>query len=285
MNRTCEVPFTKLETVGNDFVCVEREQVGDCDWEQLAIELCERRYSVGSDGLMVIWRDGTEIHLRFFNPDGTEDFCGNGLRCAAWYAFRQGWTGREFPIYQLGKVIEMEVNPAGRVKAVMPSASYDPSIVPTTFGGEMWEVPVQGVVGTAVTTGSAHFVTFVDELPGDEEFLRLGPAIERDAVFPERVSVMWIQPVSDRELRMRIWERGVGETLGCGTGATASASVWFRKNGLTGSVALVSKGGVLDIEMTGWDQPISVECDPEEMFTGTAFVSRAAMGSSSSVCG
>lgn len=285
MSRMCEVPFTKLETVGNDFVLIDRAVVGDCNWEQLALEVCERRYSVGSDGLCVIWREGDEIHLRFFNPDGTEDFCGNGLRCAAWYAFRQGWTGLEFPIFQLGKVVDMIVNPAGRVRALMPPASYDPGVIPTLLEGEMLDVSVQGVVGTAVTTGSAHFVTFTDELPGDEEFLRLGPAIETDQVFPERVSVMWIQPVSDRELRMRIWERGVGETLGCGTGATASASVWFRKMGLSGNVNLVSKGGVLEIEMAGWDQPISVECDPEEMFTGTASVSEKAMGSRSLACG
>lgn len=270
------VPFTKLETVGNDFVLLNREEVGDANWEQVAIELCARRYSIGSDGMLVIWREGSEIHLRFFNPDGTEDFCGNGLRCAAWYAYRQGWTGLESPIYQLGKTVPMSIDPAGRVKAVMPVASYDPAVVPTNFDGEMWEAPVHGVVGTALTTGSAHFVTFCDELPGDEEFFRLGPLIEKDPVFPERVSVMWIRPDNERHLTMRIWERGVGETMGCGTGATASASVWFRKMELTGKVALESKGGVLDIEMDSWDAPISVECDPEELFKGEAMVSASA---------
>ncbi|MFM9874470.1 MAG: diaminopimelate epimerase [Fimbriimonadaceae bacterium] len=267
------VPFTKLETVGNDFILVNRAVVGDAHWEQMAIELCRRRYSVGSDGLSVIWREDGEIHLRFFNPDGTEDFCGNGLRCAAWYAYRQGWTNLEFDIHQLGKTVSMKIDPIGRVTAVMPIASYDPAIVPTLYGSEMIEVSVHGVVGTAVTTGSAHFVVLCDELPGDEEFFRLGPLIETDPVFPERVSVMWVRPDSDRHLTMRIWERGVGETLGCGTGATASASVWFRKMGLTGSVELVSKGGILEINMERWDTPISVECDPEEMYEGEALVS------------
>ncbi len=269
------VPFTKLETVGNDFVLINREEVGDANWNQMAIEVCARRFSVGSDGMLVIWREDNEIHLRFFNPDGTEDFCGNGLRCAAWYAYRQGWTGLEFVVHQLGKQIAMTVNPAGRVKALMPPASYDPAIIPTTFGGEMWEVPVGGITGTAVTTGSAHFVVFCDELPGDEEFLRLGPKVENDAVFPERVSVMWVRPDSDRHLSMRIWERGVGETMGCGTGAIASASVWFRKMGLNGEVEVQSKGGVLEIEMDRWDAPISVECDPEEMFVGEVFVTNS----------
>jgi diaminopimelate epimerase len=267
------VPFTKLETVGNDFVLINREDVTDANWGQMAIELCARRFSVGSDGMLVIWREESEVHLRFFNPDGTEDFCGNGLRCAAWFAYRQGWTGLEFAVHQLGKEVLMTINPAGRVKAVMPPASYDPAVVPTRFGSEMLEVAVQGVVGTAVTTGSAHFVVLCDELPGDDEFFKLGPLIETDDVFPERVSVMWVRPDSDRHLTMRIWERGVGETMGCGTGATASASVWFRKMALSGSVELQSKGGVLDIELDRWDKPISVECDPEEMFTGEAYVS------------
>lgn len=266
------VPFTKLETVGNDFVLINREDVGAADWGRLAIEVCARRFSIGSDGMLVIWREGEAIQLRFFNPDGTEDFCGNGLRCAAWYAYRQGWTGLEFAVHQLGKEILMKVNPAGRVKAVMPPASYDPGIVPTLYGSEMLEVAVQGVVGTAVTTGSAHFVVFCDELPGDEEFFDLGPRIETDSVFPERVSVMWVRPDSDRHLTMRIWERGVGETMGCGTGATASASVWFRKKGLSGAVEVQSRGGVLEIELDRWDAPISVECDPEEMFAGEVFV-------------
>ncbi len=227
------VPFTKLETVGNDFVLVDRGEIGEADWGQMAIELCARRYSVGSDGLIVIWRENGQIHLRFFNPDGTEDFCGNGIRCAAWYAYRQGWAGLEFDISQLGKTLSMVVDPIGRVKAYMPAASYDAAEIPTLFGREMIEVSVQGVRGTALTTGSAHFIVFCDELPSDEDFFRLGPLIEQDPVFPERVSVMWVRADSDRRLSMRIWERGVGETLGCGTGATACASVWFRKKEAT----------------------------------------------------
>lgn len=272
------IPFTKLETVGNDFVLVERSSAPKADWAQLAVELCARRYSVGSDGLLVIWVEGGEVHLRFFNPDGTEDFCGNGLRCAAWYAFRRNWVGEAFAIHQLGETVEMVVDPAGRVTAVMPPARFDPSAIPTTAPGELWEAEVCGVVGTAVSTGSAHFVILCDELPADGEFLRLGPEIENHPLFPERTSVMWVRPDNQRHLSMRIWERGVGETMGCGTGATASACVWFRKQGLSGSVELESKGGVLEIEMEDWRSPIRVECDPEELFTGLAEVSGAALG-------
>lgn len=273
-----QIPLSKLETVGNDFILVERDSALGADWSQVAKELCMRRYSVGSDGLLVAWRESGEVHLRFFNPDGTEDFCGNGLRCAAWYAYRRGWTSEEFSIHQSGKSIPMTVDPAGRVEAVMPPAEFSPAAIPTTSAEEMWEVPVLGVVGTAVTTGSAHFIVLCQELPGDEEFLRLGPAIENAPVFPERTSVMWVRPDAERHLTMRIWERGVGETMGCGTGATASACVWFRKHGLSGRVDIESRGGVLAIEMDRWDSEIRVECDPEELFTGMASISADALG-------
>lgn len=271
------IPFVKLETVGNDFVLIERDSYPGGDWHVVAEQVCARRVSVGSDGLLVIWRDGDEIHLRFFNPDGTEDFCGNGLRCAAWFAYRRGWVGREFLIHQLGKKIGMEVDPVGRVKAKMPAASFLAGDVPTVYNGEMWERPVAGVVGSAVSTGSAHFIVFCAELPGDAEFFELGPRIENDPVFPERISVMWVRAESDRRLEMRIWERGVGETMGCGTGATAAASVWFRKTGLSGSVEVVSRGGVLAIEMASWDAPMSVECDPEELFSGVVWVTSSTL--------
>lgn len=264
------IPFCKVETVGNDFVLVRRDEVGDHDLAALARALCRRRFSVGSDGLIVEWREGDQIHLRFFNPDGTEDFCGNGLRCAAWYAFRQGWVGTEFEIHQLGEIIPMQVWPDGRVRAKMPAAEYSPSAVPHLGGSEWINRALHGLKGTALTTGSAHFIAFVEELPTDEEFFRLGPLIENDPIFPERISVMWVRADSNRRLSMRIWERGVGETLGCGTGASASASAWSRLHGVTGQIEVWSKGGRLLIDLDRWDSPMFVESEPEDLFYGVA---------------
>lgn len=272
-----EIPFCKLETVGNDFVLLDQSEVPHGDWPELSRILCERRFSVGSDGLMVIWREGDEIHLRFFNPDGSEDFCGNGLRCAAWYSYRKGWTGLEFAIHQLGQVIHMKINPAGRVQALMPSADYSPGGVPFVGTDEFIDQSIHGVIGTALTTGSAHLIAFCDELPDDEEFFRLGPLIETDPIFPERISVMWTKKITDRHLYMRIWERGVGETLGCGTGATAAASAWCRKHNMTGRIEIESLGGVLSVDIERWDLPIFVECDPEELFFGRAVVPESAI--------
>ncbi len=267
-----QIPFCKVETVGNDFVLVQRADIPEADLSRVAETLCRRRFSVGSDGLLVISRKGTELQLQFFNPDGTEDFCGNGLRCAAWYAFRQGWVQDRFEIRQQGQVIPMQVWPKGRVRARMPAANYAPDVIPIRADSEWVDREIHGLRGTALTTGSAHYIAFVQKLPEDEAFFELGPKIENDPMFPERMSVMWVRPDSDRRLAMRIWERGVGETLGCGTGASAAASAWSRLTGNSGQIEVVSKGGVLRIELESWDSPMFVESEPEELFYGLADV-------------
>jgi diaminopimelate epimerase len=124
------------------------------------------------------------------------------------------------------------------------------------------------VVGTPVTTGSAHYVALVEELPGDEAFFALSPAIETDPMFPERVSVMWTQAVSDRRLKLRIWERGVGETLGCGTGSSAAALVWARSKGLLGEFVVENPGGELKVALAGYDAPIASVSRPRIVFDG-----------------
>src|SRR5438067_8171769 len=103
------IPFYKVESVGNDFVLVERDKVQDLDLPQLAIETCKRHFSIGADGLLVVWQEGGDIGLRMFNPDGTEDFCGNGLRCAAVVAHYLGWATEDMTILHGGKTIATRI--------------------------------------------------------------------------------------------------------------------------------------------------------------------------------
>ncbi|MDI9636688.1 diaminopimelate epimerase [Kamptonema cortianum] len=262
-------PFWKLETVGNDFVLVNQQDVQGVDLPRLAIQLCERRFSIGSDGLLVLDNSSDQLKLQFFNPDGTVDFCGNGLRCAAWHAYRQGWVGTSFDIHQDGAVIAMDVRRSGSVTARMPAANYSPTAVPILSEDEWIDRQVAGVTGTAVSTGSTHFVSFVDEFPSELEFNQLGPAIEHDRLFPLRTSIMWTKVIHERHLAILIWERGIGETLGCGTGAIAAASVWFKKAGLSGDITVQSKGGMLKIFMESYSSPVTVTSEPEELFSGT----------------
>ncbi len=266
-----QIPFWKTETVGNHFVLVHADAIEGLDPSEVALRMCSSRFGIGSDGLLVLRPGGegeADAVLRMFNTDGTEDFCGNGLRCAAFRAKAEGWVGDRFSVEQYGRTSQMEIQPDGWVQAEMPPASFAPASVPMTADGEWMDREVEGVRGTALTTGSAHFVAMVEELPGDEQFFSVSPKIENHEMFPERISVMWTQAVDERTLKMRIWERGVGETLGCGTGGSAAAIAWARKQGLNGEFRVISGGGEMRVLLESWDGPIRARSQPREPFAG-----------------
>lgn len=263
-----QIPFWKMQTIGNDFVLVHQDDLNGFPQDELAKKLCSRRYSIGSDGLLVLRSDTEKLIVNFYNPDGSEDFCGNGLRCAALHCVEQGWLTKSFWVEQLGfraPVVEND----GLVTAVMPWATMDPSRVPIRTADEWWEKELHGQVGSAVSTASTHFVILCDELPDDLLFETVSSKIEIDPLFPERTSVIWAVPQSSNVLKIRIWERAIGETLGCGTGASAAAAIWSRKSGETGTIHVRSKGGSLDVTLKEWNGPLSVSSRPETVYQGT----------------
>lgn len=265
--------FWKVQTVGNDFVLVMLSDVVGSDLSQLAIAICDRHFGVGSDGLLVVSKTPSGLSLRMFNSDGTEDFCGNGLRCAAWFGFTQKWVNGQFTINHGGKYVPVEVSERGLVSITFEPASFAPELVPVSSTSPMIDQSIHGVIGTAITTGSTHFVSIVDQLPRDKEFYLNSPKIEHDPIFPERTSIMYIQEIGPAHLSMRIWERGVGETLGCGTGASAAAVVWARKKAYCGEIKISSKGGDIIVRLRGWDQEITSESRPEITFEGSYLLS------------
>jgi diaminopimelate epimerase len=260
------IPFVKVQSIGNDFVLVEARDVPEDNLRGLAMAMCERQFGIGSDGLLVYDDRPDIIMLRMFNPDGSEDFCGNGLRCAAAFAHRRG-RGPEFVINHRGVEVPVTIQADGRVKFLLPAASYDPVRVPVSTCTPWIEEEAQGYIGSALTTGSAHFVVLLDAELDEETFLQVSPKIENDPEFPERISVMWAVPDGDGA-RIRIWERGVGETLGCGTGATATAVELARKTGRRGLIPVTSRGGTLEIEVKGIDQPLAVLGQANIVFQG-----------------
>lgn len=266
------IPFSKVQSIGNDFVLLERGIVPDDEIPALAVRLCERRVSVGSDGLLVLSKEGDGLVLRMFNPDGSEDFCGNGLRCAVQYATFKGWIDRQTTISHLGKLVPAEVLPDGSIKTEIGRASFAPADVPHTNPVELFEgeLDVQGrkVRLSALSTGSTHSVIFVDALPGDDEEVSLGSALEHHPLFPERTSVIWVHPVAEHQLDIRIWERGAGETLGCGTGSSAAAVAYSRRSGVTGSIEVRNPGGTVVVDIAAWDAPLSVTGRASVVFEG-----------------
>lgn len=259
------LPFTKMQSVGNDFVVIETTKWPEgTDWEKTAIRLCDRHFGVGSDGLMLFLpaeSPETAFRMRMFNPDGTEDMCGNGLRCVIYYGYKKGLIAAQGIAATIAGSVEYAF-PHGalpdrhKVITVFGAPRFAPDDLPMSVSG------LSRVIGfplalsddltltiSTVSTGTTHTVIWTDELPDDDTFFHLSPLIENHPLFPERTSVMWARIDSPDAVTIRIWERGAGETLGCGTGAAAVAVLGKEEGRLAnGSVTIRSKGGQLGVD-------------------------------------
>lgn len=229
-----KVPFEKYVSIGNDFVLVEATDVQNLNLPLFAQAVCDRHFGVGSDGLLVVEHSEVQVRMRMFNPDGTEDFCGNGLRITALHALRNAWFERNVPILHKGKDIVVTPTKAGWLDVQLPRPNFDCKEVPASVEGEIWEkeltVANENLVVSSVCTGTTHTVIFLDAPVPEKRFQKVSPLLERHEWYPERTSVIWAWPTDEKQVQIRIWERGVGETLGCGTGSAAVAACWFRKH-------------------------------------------------------
>ena len=272
---TTPLKFWKVEAIGNDFPLVRLEDVAEAAFPALAIAMSDRRFGVGGDGLLAFGLVEEKPTLRMFNPDGTEDFCGNGLRAATRWAFDQGLIPGEATILHRGKEVTVRVE-GGRIETVLPPASYAPGEIPMLgperFDAEIWAGMESGmplvIRGSALTTGSTHVVLPTGELPADENFADVSRLIEHDDKFPERTSVIWSRREADRVLAIRIWERGVGETLGCGTGSAAAAVDHARRWGLSGEIEVRNPGGAIRVRLDRWDGPITIVGEATTVYAG-----------------
>jgi len=243
---------------------------------KLSLSICDRHFGVGGDGLLAMGMEEGAVRLRMFNPDGTEDFCGNGIRCAAVHAHAMGWVGDEFVVRHLDREIQTRIVD-GQVATVIGLASYEPNKVPHKGFNELFDATVwngvdsghpMNLFGSALTTGSTHVIIPTIKIPGDDSFESVSAKIEVSSLFPDRTSVIWAQEVVPDRLLIRIWERGVGETLGCGTGASAAAVDYLRRKNRGGTVEVTSRGGTLKVQMAAWDQPITLTGTAETVYSG-----------------
>jgi diaminopimelate epimerase len=202
-----------------------------------------------------------DARMRMFNPDGTEDHCGNGMRCAALHAAGEVPPGQEkrLTLETLAGVKLARVFWADDqllVETEMGEPAFAPRDLPMRVeGSEMVDYPleVEGetLLITALSTGTLHTVVFMSEAEVEERFDRLSPLLEHHPLFPERTSVMWATVENKDRIRLRIWERGAGETLGCGTGACA-AMIAAHLHGYVGDrVTVTSRGGALEVFWPG----------------------------------
>ena len=253
--------FTKMHGAGNDYVYVNcfTEPV-PADIPSTAIAISDRHTGVGGDGLVLICpSEVADARMRMFNADGSEsEMCGNAIRCVAKYVSDRGIakkpelkieTGRGVLTMQLftgagGKVEQVTVN--------MGAPILESARIPTTLPGDppqnvKLDVAGKSIDVTCVSMGNPHCVTFVDEV-NDDWVLRVGPQIEHHPAFPRRVNAEFIQVVSPDEFIMRVWERGSGETMACGTGACASAVAGALTGRTNRTVTAHLRGGDLKLE-------------------------------------
>jgi diaminopimelate epimerase len=162
--------------------------------------------------------------------------------------------------------------PNGSVKTAIGPAVYEPEEVPLNIAlhpNPLIDEEIEGYKGSAVNAGTTHFVTFVKALPTDEEIATFGPRIEHSPLFPERTSVIFAVEAGVRTINIRIWERGVGETLGCGTGSSAAAAEWMRKHQQAGDVAVNNPGGLLRVSAEEIGGSLVTSSEPVEVFKGS----------------
>jgi diaminopimelate epimerase len=244
-----------MQGIGNDFVMVDafRTSYPGFDWPALSRVICDRRFGVGSDGLILIEKGETrEFRMRMFNPDGSEsEMCGNGIRCYAKFVREHGLSDATTVAVETGAgVLELEIASDGRVKVQMGQARLTRGEIGMIGPAEERFVNQKlalDYMGTAVSMGNPHVVIFTSDVR-TVDLERIGPELERHPYFPARVNVHFAQVLSRSEIRQRTWERGAGITLACGTGACAVGVAGFLNDHTDRRVLIHLPGGDLEIE-------------------------------------
>lgn len=270
-------PFHKLQGAGNDFVALDQIEFplpDSFDFARAAQTLCERHRGIGGDGLLALSRsENADFKMRMWNPDGTEDMCGNGLRCIAALIWRQKYVRRnQFSVETLAGIRRVQVVSEEIFTINMGRPLFAPEKIPTQIATpQNFELALENRIfsATSLSTGSTHTVIWCDELPETSEFQKFSPKIELHSAFPERTSVMWTRRVAPHRFKIRIWERGVGETLACGTGACAVGVAAANRFGeIEGKIEIESAGGILQVEWKGPDEEIFLTGPAKYVFRG-----------------
>ena len=274
------VKFWKMHGLGNDFVVFDNRagKLDDSESANLAVRLCERRFSVGADGLLLLSNSSVaDVRMRVFNADGSEaEMCGNGIRCFAKYCYENNIVSKkEMAVETLAGVKQTGLTTKhGSVTSVsvdMGKPTLERSALPMSGEGNCINEPlsIEGIEYriTCLTIGNPHCVIFVDNV---EEFpvQQVGPRIENHKLFPKKTNVEFAQVVNKNELKLRVWERGCGETLACGTGACAAVVAGTLLQKVGNKVIVHLLGGDLTVE---YSERLLLNGPAERVFEGKLF--------------
>ncbi len=274
--------FAKCHGAGNDFVVIDARCL-NLPWAERARKISERHFGVGSDGVILVApSDGPVLCMRMFNPDGSEaEACGNGLRCFAKFAVDHGITTCDaFPVATLGGVRHVRVlrsndGEVREVEVTMGAPRFEPGEIPAAVSGRRG--PVLGyelAVGdrwlsvNLVSMGNPHAVVFVAEDVAGYPLTDVGPGVEHHPLFPARTNFEVARVMGREDIQARVWERGVGETLACGSGACAIAVAGKLLGLCDASVRVHLPGGVLTVTWAGENEEVVLRGPVEQVFVG-----------------
>jgi len=257
--------FTKMQGAGNDFVVLNcTETKFSLSREQIR-KLADRHFGVGCDQVLVVERPtgaGADFRYRIFNADGGEvEQCGNGARCFVKFVHARGLTAkREIRVETLGGTIVPRLEPDGEVSVDMGQPAFE--------GVEKIDVDGKAVEVAIVSMGNPHAVQIVPDVAAAPVTTQ-GPRLEHHRRFPNRVNAGYVQVLERRRIALRVWERGAGETLSCGTGACAAAVSGILRGLLDSPVRVETRGGALTISWAGGDNAVWMKGPAQAVFEGT----------------
>jgi len=248
--------FTKMHALGNDFVVIDSRGAQMEGLVALSTKLCNRRFGIGADQMLVLEdSDKADFRMRIFNGDGGEvEMCGNGIRCLAKYVWDRGLSDKEMLSIETMAGVMKPARSGEMVRVDMGEPELEGRKIPVALDGRVVDHPIKvdhkDFMITCVSMGNPHAVIFVESV-ADFPVTFYGPMIENLELFPNRINVEFVEVINKSEIKVKVWERGAGQTMACGTGACASAVASGIKE-LTGRDTTVHlEGGDLMIE---WSQ-------------------------------
>jgi diaminopimelate epimerase len=264
--------FTKMHGLGNDFIVIDCRQREPANMSDLSKRLCNRRFGIGADQMLLLLNSGdADFMMRIFNADGSEvEMCGNGMRCLAKYIWDRGFSEKDLLSIKTPAGVVRPEKSGEMVKVDMGEPVLEGRFIPVRLEGIIkdftLEIDGREFKITCVSMGNPHAVIAVDNLDSFD-VKKYGELIENHELFPNRINVEFMEVIDSEAVKMRVWERGAGETMACGTGAAAVA-VAANLKGLTGKrISVILHGGELGIEWNE-DNHVYLTGPATEVFEG-----------------
>ena len=280
--------FTKVQGAGNDFILLEVTDDGQ-DWSKLAIAMCDRHFGIGADGLLLVLSSSiADFRMRIFNPDGSEaEACGNGLRCSAKYVLDRGLAGtegQEISAETASGVRKIKFNKTGdkvtRLQVGMGKPAFEADDIPVVLESARESVvdikPISDypiridsreLLLSFISMGNPHAVCFMPNTVADFPLSEIGPEVENLDMFPKRANFEVARVLNRGEIEVRVWERGAGETLACGSGACAVTVAAILHEYIEDNVKIKLPGGILQVSWDGAGE-VLLSGPAEKIFTG-----------------